>query len=225
MAAQPSMSDLDSEELDRRAAIIANEWDGVFAPFEAFYIHSIIYSSSRALGAFERFDVSVALKDSDANKVSAIHEALGHAAALSRFFWPSGTGAKTTKALKTLREARAAKLRAAFQMDETSPLRNRRLRDALEHFDEKLDRYLLEHDAGSFFPAAMVGDSVLAEDPSGHIFKLVDLRKQVFVILAQPYSFAAVRAEVVRVHELVIAMDKNGSRLASTDVPDSSSAI
>lgn len=47
------------------------------------------------------------------------------AGSLSRYFWPVRKG----------HEARAAALRRAFDMSESSPLFSRDLRNAIEHFD------------------------------------------------------------------------------------------
>lgn len=35
---------LDAEELDERAGVIVQEWNGIFAAYEAFYIHSILHT-------------------------------------------------------------------------------------------------------------------------------------------------------------------------------------
>ena len=158
------MQNLNKEEIDLRAALVADECAGIHLPYEAFYIHSIIYSASRAGDAFRRFDIARAVNDTEENQVSAVHEALGHAAALSRFFWPSGRSAGTAQAVKRLRAARATKLRAAFNLTDDSPLRDRHLRDSLEHFDERLDHYLLTNDAGYFFPSARIGRAELAAE-------------------------------------------------------------
>jgi hypothetical protein len=203
---------VDNAELDRRATLIVDTCGGIHPPYEAFYIHSILYSSSRALDAFQRFSVARRLNDEPGTQVSCVHEALGHAAALSRFFWPSGLG-KASKAARTLRARRASKLRAAFKLTSASPLKDRRLRDSLEHFDERLDRYLLENDAGAFFPEALIGDSRIASDPSGHVFKLVDPVKHHFVCMGEVFYYGDLEAEVTRVHEMAQGMSASGSRL------------
>jgi len=204
------MRELDSAELKSRSELVGSDWQGIFAPYEAFYIHSILYSAGRATEAFRRFDVARSLTDTAATQVSAIHEALSHAAALSRYFWPSGGGAKHMKAL---RDARGGKLRQAFDLTDGSPLRDRNLRDALEHFDERLDSHLLTLDSGNFFPAAMVGDAASAGDPTSHFFKLVDPAAGLFVLLSDTFEFRPIRAEVESVYERAAAMDADGSRL------------
>lgn len=59
---------------------------------------------------------------------------VGHAAALSRYFWPSPSGGKKPQ-LQNLKQKRGEFLRNVFKLDEHSPLHNRDLRNAWEHFD------------------------------------------------------------------------------------------
>jgi hypothetical protein len=142
-----------------------------------------------------------------------IHEALGHAASLSRFFWPSRLGGSKKKVLASLKDARAGRLRESFELAEDSPLKNRKLRDFLEHFDERLDQYLLRNDAGYFFPDAMMGEATLADDPDGHVFKLVDPALLCFVLLGEKHFFEGIRKEVFRIYDLAHEFDGNGCKL------------
>lgn len=206
---------INDQELERRASIIVEKFNGIHPPFEAFYIHSILYSAGRASEAFQRFDVAKSLKDTHAFQVSSVHEALGHAGSLSRFFWPS-LNKRESKLQRRLKLARGDKLRRAFALTDRSALTNRELRDFLEHFDERLDHYLLHHDSGDFFPSAQIGDSTLADEPEGHIFKLVDPTAACFVLLGEKHYYADVRKEVERVHQLAIEMVKDGCKLPSS---------
>jgi len=138
-----------------------------------------------------------------------ITEALTHAAALSRFFWPVGNAG-------ALAAARAAKLRTAFGLSESSALYGRDLRNALEHFDERLDQYLLEDHVGYFFPSPIIGDSRMAEDQLGHIFRLVDSDREVFVLLGRPYEFGPVRQEILDVMKNTREMSDAGSLLRTS---------
>lgn len=209
------MGEIGRAEVDRRASLVVEQFHGICAPYEAFYIRSIMYSSGRAREAFVRFDVARSARDSADNQVSAVHEALGHAASLSRFFWPSGARASASPAVMKLKAARAEKLRAAFEVSDESPLRSRKLRDALEHFDERLDSFVLTVDAGYFFPDPMVGKSELADEPTGHIFKLLDPERSHFVLLGEKFEYGSLRLEVERIHGRAQAMDKDGSRLGT----------
>ena len=103
-----------------------------------------------------------------------------------------------------------------FHLDESSALYNRDLRNAWEHFDERLDAYFLENDAGFFFPSCILDDHSLADDPVGHIFKLLDIEAECLVLLGEKYFFAPIREAVQSVLEIALEADKNGSRLRAS---------
>jgi len=203
---------VDAQETERRAGLIVEQCAGIHPPHEALYIRSIAYSAGRSVEAFRRFDAANSDDCPAELQVSLVHEALGHAAALSRYFWPSGLGGRRSPTLRNLAKARASKLREAFEVDEESPLKSRRLRDALEHFDERLDAHLMSLDAGMIFPDPMVG-SVEASAPPIHLFKMVDPSTSQFVLLGELYAFGSVRKEVQRVLALAEGMDRVGCRL------------
>lgn len=193
-------------EQQSRAAMIADQFDGIFPPFEAFYIQSIIYAATRAEEAFKRYDVALRDASSADLIVSNVHEALTHAAGISRFLWPMGKG--------VLAVARGTRLRSAFEVDDASPLKHRRLRNAFEHFDEDLDAFLLTERVGHFFPGPIVGDHQLADEQLGHFFKLVDPDHEICVLLGEKYEFGRIREEVQRIVAAALSMDRNGARLA-----------
>lgn len=183
-----------ADEVTRRANIINAQYGGVFGPFRAFYVHSILHSADRCCEAFLRYDAALLSTTDAAAVVSTVHEALSHAAALSRFFWPSWSK-------QGVAEKRGQTLREMFHVSENSPLRDRSLRDGLEHFDERLDRYLLDDRVGQFFPGAIVGDHALADDASVHLCKLVDPDASCFVLLGEKHFFGALRPEVSRIRQ------------------------
>ena len=205
---------MDVNELERRAHLFADEYGGIIPYVEAFYIHSIIYSASRCLDSFARFDSLKAERGSAEELVNIVQEAVGHAAALSRYFWPSmqGTGKKRPN-LGELKARRCEKLRKAFRLDESSALFNRDLRNAWEHFDERLDAYVLENNVGYFFPDCVLGSHSRADDPAGHIFKLLDVDAECLVLLGVKYSFTPIRYSVQAVLKMAVGMDANGARL------------
>jgi hypothetical protein len=204
---------MDISEKERRAAIVAFEYEGIVPTIEAFYILSIVYSAKRCLDAFDRYDELEKNEENAEDLVSIVQEAVGHAAALSRYFWPSPQGKKKQPKLKLLKEKRGERLRKAFQLDECSPLFNRDLRNAWEHFDERLDEYFLENDSGYFFPTCLLDTHTLADDPAGHIFKLLDVNEECLVLMGEKFFYAPIRAEVLRVKNLAIDFDSSGSRL------------
>ncbi len=197
------------DDLNSRAGRIASEWDGIYPVYEAFYINSIKYSVERALDAFWRYGEGLEKADS-ALAVSSIHEALTHAAGLSRFFWPSKLGGRNKHGLAQLKTERAAKLRKAFKLEDNSPLKDRKLRDALEHFDERLDEYLLSNLAGQVVPDPIIARIDQAGQQVTRAFKLVDPEKSAFVLLDEIFYFEPLCVELVRVSELVDYLYENG---------------
>lgn len=197
---------LDRTELKKRESAVIETCQGIQPMFEAFYLEALTYAAGRANAAFDRFSEVLETDRAGAEIVASVHEALTHAAALSRFFWPAANAG-------LLAAARGAKLRTAFGLSESSALYGRDLRNALEHFDERLDQYLLDDHVGYFFPSPIVGDSRMADDQLGHIFRLVDPKTEVFVLLGQAYEFGPVRLEIREVLESAREMSGAGSRL------------
>jgi hypothetical protein len=196
---------LTPEERIRREAIVADQYGGIVPTFEVFYLESIAYAAGRAVAAFERFDSALSEAKGNEEVVAAVQEALTHVAGLSRFFWPP--------AKEKVTQARARKLRMAFGLDDGSVLQSRELRNALEHFDERLDAFLLHDHAGYFFPGAMVDDASLSEDAIGHIFRLVDPNTSTFVLLGQAYSFAELRSVAKEISDKATTSSRHGGRL------------
>ncbi|WP_146092024.1 hypothetical protein [Xanthomonas codiaei] len=190
--------DLDNQELERRATLVATEWGGVVPYFREIYRRALYHSASRALHAFDRFDAALEAKD-DSEAVSSVHEALGHCGNLSRYFWPSRQNSKRNSPFVALAEARGAKLRESFGVPDDSPLKDRALRDSLEHFDERLDCYFLGLDSGMIFPDPMIGPYQTAKVQYGHIFKLVDPNEEIFVVLGVEFRYGTLRPEIQRI--------------------------
>jgi hypothetical protein len=117
---------LDKAEFERRAHLIAIECDGIQPGYVAFYVEAIYYAAERAVAAFQRFTDCVQRGKSSSEIVASVHEALGHAAALSRFFFPVEK--------KALPRARAARLRQIFTVDNGSALQDRDLRNRAGEF-------------------------------------------------------------------------------------------
>jgi len=193
------------KDVDSNEQIIVDQFDGIVPYFEAFYLESLVYAAGRAVEAFKRFDDAVTGRIDTAVVVANVHEALTHAAAVSRFFWPARQSPITA--------ARAQKLRHAFGLDANSPLYSRDLRNVLEHYDEYLDRFLAQHQVGHFFPGPMVASAALADDQLGNIFRLVDPQTEEFVLLGSKHAFGPMRKAVQEVFSQAQTMMNNGGRL------------
>lgn len=193
---------MEIEEIERRAKLISDGYNGIISYHEVFYIHSIIYTSERCLDAFNRYEESLKHKISGDSVVSILQEAVGHAAAISRFFWPSSTGKKNEKELINMRKLRGEKLRKAFNLDESSDLYKRDIRNAFEHFDEKMDLYFLGDNYGAFYPECIIDSHELSDIPGQNIFKLIDPKAQCLILLGKKFNFSNIRTEVRNIHDL-----------------------
>jgi len=75
------------------------------------------------------------------------HSFLTHASNISRIFWPPQPRKRKDEAPETFTQRqeftteRGRSLLALFELDDSSPLKSRVLRDHLEHYDERLDHW------------------------------------------------------------------------------------
>lgn len=188
------MEGITYEELEQRALKTAEECEGIQPMHTPFYTLSISYSAERAIAAFDLYEYLLEHGADPAALISAVQEAVGHAGSLSRYFWPSPTGKRNNQ--HDMKLARGKKLREMYEITDDSPLANRELRNAWEHFDEKLDAYVLSNDAGYFFPTPIIDSHTLADDPAGKIFKLLDPETHCLVLLGKKFFFKPIRNEV-----------------------------
>ena len=196
---------MDNSEKDRRGKLVAEHSDGIHPPYEIFYLMSVWETAARTLDAFERYDALLAEGARDLAIVATLQEALTHVAALARFFWPIRDKWNTY--------SRGSKLRKAFGVEDDSCLRDKQLRNCLEHYDEKVDEFLLEDRAGNFYPQSIVGPSAMSENAIIHVFRLVDPKEQVFVLLGNKYNFGRIREAVEDVYANAQRMISSGGRL------------
>lgn len=191
---------MEIEELERRAKMTSKECNGIQPMHKVFYGLSIHYSAERSLLAFTKYDELLDTGGNASDLVSAVQEGIGHAAALSRYFWPTTMGNKKKMPEQiSMRLKRGEHLREQYGIDETSPIFNRDLRNMWEHFDEKLDTYLLSHDAGCFFPSPMLGAHETADESVGKVFKLIDTEEHCLVLLGRKFFFLDIRKEIERI--------------------------
>jgi len=177
---------------------------GILPIFEAFYLESIVYAAERALSAFNRFDEAYARGDQDNLAVANVQEALTHTGELSRIFWPSRDNGISSD--------RGEKLRQAFGLGDDSPLKNRSLRDTLEHFDERLDIYLKQFPVGQIIPSSIVGMISAIPKPI-RAFRLLDPHNSTFVVLDEVYEFGSLRDSTKNILQKAREKLENRARL------------
>lgn len=185
----------------------------IWPPFQVFYIQSMLFNSSSASHSIARLDSifsklpeQVIEEDISRLPTKAILNGLQNivlqSAALSRYFWPVRKG----------HEVRASQLREAFAMDDSSPLFNRDLRNALEHFDERLDHYMTAGIVGYVLPE-YVGAKPEGGGVPGHFFRAYFLDTGEFRLLNEEFKIQPLAEELLFVHHHLTTFDQNGGML------------
>jgi hypothetical protein len=187
----------------------------IWPPYEVFYISSMqfncqsaVRSIARVSAGFEQLSSEHTLEDIEARPSEKILNELQNVviqgAALSRYFWPVRNGHK----------GRAEHLRRAFSVTESSALFDRDLRNGIEHFDERLDKYLDSDLVGYVFPE-FVGSRPRGNDVPGHFFRAYFIDTGVFRLLDKEYAVAPLAQEILRLHDKLEQMSSQGGRLGN----------
>ena len=162
----------------------------VMEPFvERIYVEELLTQCTWALSAVERMNEVLQSPDGGGPQVFFRQAAdlLQHAALASKLLWPPGSsiGFKNKRA-----KSRGLHLRTALQMPEQHVLRSRSLRDHFEHYDERLDdwvvrspnRIIVNNVIG---PRTTIGGNVVQDH---EIFKLFDPQTKRLLFRGEPFD-------------------------------------
>lgn len=193
----------------------SNQPQGIWPPHEVFYLESMLLCTSAALVAAD--DLRAALRrgayhSQDSQEwqdcayivVNAVHTMATQAAALSRYFWPIRD--------REPHKSRAARLRASLAVSEKSPLRNRDLRNRLEHFDERLDEFCQNFVAGVILPT-YVGPLQVPGGVPTHRFRAYYTDIGVLEVLGVRLELQPIVDEIHDLHNRLVNCGERGGRL------------
>lgn len=174
---------------------------GIWTPYQAFYIESMLSITSSAIDSTEKlkiiFDPNADLTNIHQDEIlDWVQNIFTQAAALSRYFW-------TVKNKNKLHKKRSQYLRKVFNISENSPIKNRDLRNMIEHFDENLDVFVNQPVVGTIIPNH-VG---LEPEDNGvpyHVFRAFYYRIGVFEVLGQKFQLQPVVNEIYEIHRKLI---------------------
>lgn len=194
--------------------------DGIWPPYEAFYIESMLWHTASAQASIHVVNTWIGLVRKDDERAlelprpvlfEQLQNILHQAGCLSRYFFPGG------RTPKPIHLARAKRLREALGVEDDNPLAKRGLRNAIEHFDERLDEYLVNesNQSGEFIPED-VGYFPRESEVPLHIFKGFYTQPVIFVLLGEPYEIAPIANEMLRIHEALEACTERGYMLPRT---------
>jgi hypothetical protein len=187
--------------------------DGIHPPFEAFYIESMLWHASSAKHSIDIVNEWLEMVRNNDERAFNIDKSelfvllqniLHQAGCISRYFFP-------TRQLP-IHQNRAQRLKQALRVADENPLAKRDLRNAIEHFDERLDKYLVESQAGNFISEDVGYVQPESEIPL-HIFKGFYTHPPIFVLLGTPYEMAPIMTEMVRINNELLQCSKHGYRL------------
>ena len=154
----------------------------------AFYQVSINEAARSAVAAFMEFGAAVN-NDDVPSAARHLSNAMSHCGALSRFFWPP-------KSAGSLAEYRGSQLRGIYKLNSNSALADRNMRNAFEHFDERIDNWLKEFPVGPIIASPILADHSEFQDDFGHAFKVIDPDASVCIVLGQRFEFGKLAKEV-----------------------------
>ena len=190
----------------------------IWTPHQAFYIQSMLFNTVSALASCDEAseyvkaisEGKIGPQDRKDELLDCLQNLVNQAGAISRYFFPSSEDPrKAAPKQKGMHGKRGSYLRKVFAVGDDSPLKNRGLRNSVEHFDERLDLYLEDGIVGHIFPSLILAEPKETEVPH-HIFRAYYLREGIFQVLGERYELQPIVDEVGRVHDLLVKFDKNG---------------
>jgi hypothetical protein len=184
-----------------------NETRGIHPPYIALYSESIRFHCECALNSVEfvasfiemtnetkgNYEMTGQLQNQILDHLQNI---LTHGAALSRYFWPSYSKDKTKNQIYV---ERGQELKNIYKLTDESPLKNRSLRNALEHLDENLDLYLHEKPLVGHVLPAYVGGYQETEIPL-HLFRAYYIDKGIFEVLGEQFEVQPIVDEIYKIY-------------------------
>jgi hypothetical protein len=187
---------------------MTNDDPPIWPPYEICYLVSMRFLTESALRSINAVSSEIERTQgdfSDGNQdetLNHLQNIVGMGAALSRYFWPS----------RSVHEGRGKLLRQRFKITEASSLRMRELRNAIEHFDERLDAYLSKGIAGVIIPH-YIGCSLKSDGIPGHLFRAYYVDTGEFEVLGQRFHIPPLVEEIKRINQLLHYSEKTGGRL------------
>lgn len=188
----------------------------IWYPYEVFYIESMLIVTRSAMASQTQLQITINelengkphTQDETEFVIDLIQNFIVCAGALSRYFWPVRK--------QEVHRLRAEKLRQAFDIAENNLLKNRHVRNYMEHFDENLDNYLAQGIAGEIIPSA-IGGNLDNEQGVSHFIRAFHTTDWVFEILGNKVELIPLMKEVIRIHLLLEKYNNEGGRLPQSN--------
>ena len=173
-------------------------------PFnEVFYIESLLNKTRSILNDAEALNKFWKNGNHDCQYDDVIldkfQNIILNVAGISRFFWPSKDY-----------QIRGEKLRKVYHVSDSGVLKNRDVRNHIEHFDEKLDDFLRKFSTWKVMQK-YVGPVFFSSDATV-FFRAYFYDKQIFKMLNVEFEIKPIIAEIRRIHEILLLQQENRGR-------------
>ncbi|WP_052692121.1 cell cycle checkpoint control RAD9 family protein [Teredinibacter purpureus] len=176
-------------------------------PCQAFYIESMLSITSSAIDSTEKlaiiFNPNEDLSDLQHEEIlDWVQNIVTQAAALSRYFW-------AVKKKEKIHKQRSQYLRRVFGISEESAIKNRDLRNLIEHFDENLDVFVSKPVVGTILPN-YVGEEQDTQGVPLHVFRAFYNRIGVFEVLGHRFELQPIVDEIYEIHRKLVSFSESG---------------
>ncbi|MCR2783771.1 MULTISPECIES: hypothetical protein [unclassified Microbacterium] len=186
------------------------------------YLGELEHQAEAAAMAIDAFNgaMQTSALESIARAFAAAQSLLGAAAQISKLLWPAPPMPRSSdpqrarkKAIRQFSLNRGARLCEALQLQPSHGLvlKDRNVRNAFEHFDERLDAYFFG--GGSYVVDRTIGpreSAVIVGDQPAMYLRLIDNAKLSISVLDVEVSLQAIADDVMKVRE---AAEKARTRL------------
>lgn len=182
-------------------------------PCQVLYLMSLRTLTNSAIVSYERL---VEQQESDKKESLAqqsfldeLQNIVQQGAAISRYFWPSKC---KDKKKNDIFQSRALFLKHHFGVSDSSTLKDRSIRNAIEHFDERLDMYLQTPISGHFCPN-YIGKKPQSDRGVYKFFRAFFTDTQEFEIFGEAFLIHPLIEEIIRIDQHVRYNLENGGTM------------
>jgi hypothetical protein len=170
----------------------------IHPPYKVFYQQSIDFCLQSAARSIDLIGELMEAVDSNQSLeplaevepqlvLNELQNIIVQGAAVSRYFWP----------VRSKYEARGVELRKTYAVLEDSPLKSRELRNAIEHFDERLDEHLEQGIVGVIIPHYL-GPTPPPTQVKQHFFRAYFIDTGIFQLLENRFEVDPLAQELWR---------------------------
>lgn len=167
-------------------------------PYQVFYMESLLSITSSAVTSIDIFIENLDEVDAYKNDLyllDLLQNIINQTAMLSKYFF-------VHESKHDIHRNRAEHLRQLFAIADDSILKDKTVRNFIEHFDEKLDELFTKPIAGTLFPN-FIGFKEQLHEPL-FVFRAYYLDEQYFEILDKKFYIKPIFDEIIRIHNLAV---------------------